>query len=354
MTLILITILIALIFEYINGFHDTANSIATVVATKVLTPRKAILLAAVTNLIGALTGTAVATTIGKGLVDTNFVTPETILYGLIGGIIWNLLTWWLGLPSSSSHALIGGIMGATFARANNDIHVIKFITISDKGEHGGLLYKVLIPMITSPIMGFIFSLVLMGIVYAIVIRFRPRKISKTFRKLQLISSAWVGFSHGLNDAQKTMGIIAMLLLAGAQTNAFDNCPDYLKWMIPHDGGANLEVATWIKIACSLTMALGTMAGGWRIIHTMGYKMVTLKPINGFAAECSAAIIIQIASAFGIPLSTTHVISSCIVGVGTTKSLSATNWMIVNKMLVAWIFTIPICSTIGYFLVKFFH
>ena len=353
MTLLFITIFLALVFEYINGFHDTANAIATIVATKVLSARKAILLAASTNLLGALTGTAVATTIGKGLVDTNFVTPETILCGLLSGIIWNLITWWWGLPSSSSHALIGGIIGSTFAKANNNINAIKFISISDRGEHGGLVYKVLLPMMGSPILGFIVSLIFMGFIYGLIVRFRPKKISGTFKKLQILSSAWVGYSHGLNDAQKTMGIIALLLISGSQSRAFENCPEILRFMIPKSGTENFEISNWIKILCSITMALGTMAGGWRIIHTLGHKIVTLKPINGFAAECSAALLIQIASTFGIPLSTTHVISSCIVGVGTAKKLSATNWILVNRMLVAWIFTIPICSTLGYLLVKLF-
>jgi len=352
MTIIIITIIIALIFEYINGFHDTANAIATVVATKVLTPRKAILLASITNLLGGMTGTAVATTIGTGLVDTNFVTTETILCGLIAGITWNLITWWWGLPSSSSHALIGGIVGTTFAKAHNDINVIKFVTLSNDGKHGGLLYKVLFPMIGSPVLGFVVSLVFMGIIYGLIVRFRPKNISKVFKKMQIASSAWVGFSHGLNDAQKTMGIIALLLMTGAKSGAFEDCPEILKFLIPASTD-KLEISTWIKITCAIVMGLGTLAGGWRIIKTLGHKIVFLKPINGFAAECSAAIIIQIASTFGIPLSTTHVTSSCIVGVGTAKKLSSANWIVINKMLIAWIFTIPICSTIGYVLVKLF-
>lgn len=353
LTLILFTIAIALVFEYINGFHDTANAIATIVATKVLKPRTAIMLAAVTNLIGALTGTAVASTIGKGLVDTSYVTPETILCGLLGGIFWNLFTWWFGLPSSSSHALIGGIIGSTFAKAHNNLNSLKFVTISDKGEHGGILYKVIFPMITSPVLGFIVSLLFMGFLYGIVIRFRVRSKSKTFNKLQILSSAWMGFSHGLNDAQKTMGIVALLLFTGLQGGAFVDCPSYLTWMIPEDHGKGMEIATWIKLVCSITMALGTAAGGWRIIKTLGHKIVELRPINGFAAECSAALIIQIASHFGIPLSTTHVISSCIVGVGTAKKLNAPDWVVVVRMITAWIFTIPVCSTIGYVLVKIF-
>jgi len=352
MTLILITILVALIFEYINGFHDTANAIATVVATKVLTPRKAILLASITNLLGAMTGTAVATTIGSGLVDTSFVTTETILCGLIAGITWNLITWWWGLPSSSSHALIGGIIGTTFAKANNDINVIKFVTVSAEGKQGGLLYKVIFPMIGSPVLGFIVSIIVMGIIYGLIVRFRPKKISKVFKRLQIGSSAWVGFSHGLNDAQKTMGIIALLLMTGAKSGAFNNCPDFLKFMIPTSSD-KLEITTWMKITCATVMGLGTLAGGWRIVNTLGHKIVFLKPVNGFAAECSAALIIQFASTFGIPLSTTHVTSSCIVGVGTAKKLSSANWIVINRMLVAWIFTIPICSTIGYVLVKLF-
>lgn len=350
MTFILITILLALIFEYINGFHDTANAIATVVATKVLTPRQAIVLASVMNLLGAMAGTAVATTIGTGLVDTDFVTTETIFCGLLAGIIWNLITWWWGLPSSSSHALIGGIVGTTFAQANNNIDVIKFTTLSDTGKHGGLLYKVLIPMISSPVIGFVVSILFMGLIYALIIRFRPRGVTGTFKKLQIGSSAWVGFSHGMNDAQKTMGIIALLLMTGAKSGAFDSCPDFLKFLIPSSTD-ELEITTWIKVTCAVVMGLGTLAGGWRIVNTLGHKIVFLKPINGFAAESSAALIIQFASILGIPLSTTHVTSSCIVGVGTAKKLSSANWIVINRMLLAWIFTIPVCSSIGYLLVK---
>ncbi len=352
MTLVIITIFVALAFEYINGFHDTANAIATVVATKVLTPRKAILLASVMNFMGAMTGTAVATTIGTGLVDINFVTSEVILAGLLAGIIWNLVTWWWGLPSSSSHALIGGIIGSTFAKAKNNLDAIKFSELDAQGHHAGVLYKVLIPMTTSPVIGFLFSLLFMGFIYAVIVRFRPKRVSQSFKRLQIFSSAWMGFSHGLNDAQKIMGIIVLLLLTATKEGSFQNLPEYLFFLKMEDTGA-FSIPVWVKVICAIVMALGTMAGGWRIIQTLGHKIVFLKPINGFAAETSAAMVIQGASFFGIPLSTTHVISSCIVGVGTAKKLSAANWIVINRMLLAWIFTIPICSTLGYLLVKCF-
>lgn len=352
MTIVLITILVALAFEYINGFHDTANAIATIVATKVLSPTKAIILASMTNFIGAMSGTAVATTIGKGLVDTNYVTPEVILSGLIAGIIWNLITWWWGLPSSSSHALIGGIVGSTFAKANNNFDAVIFSHTDASGAHTGILYKVLIPMTTSPIIGFVFSLIFMGLIYGLIIRFKPKKVSRHFKNMQIFSSAWMGFSHGMNDAQKTMGIIALLLITATREGNFEYIPSYLSFLVIHDSNLFI-IPTWIKITCALVMALGTMAGGWRIIHTLGHKIVFLKPINGFAAETSAAIVIQSASVVGIPLSTTHVISSCIVGVGTAKKLSAANWILINRMLLAWVFTIPICSGLGYLIVHFF-
>ncbi len=348
MSYVLIVIFIALVFEYINGFHDTANAIATIVATKVLSARKAILLAATTNLLGALSGTAVASTIGKGLVDTNFITTDTICSGLLAGIIWNLLTWWFGLPSSSSHALIGGLIGSTLSAANNNFEAIKFITISESGEKGGVLYKVLIPMICSPIIGMIASLLVMGILYAYISRFRPKKISTKFKQLQICSSAWMGFAHGLNDAQKTMGIITLCLIAATNSGELNNIPSWLWFLKTYESpDGKLVIASWVKIICALTMAMGTMAGGWRIIKTLGHRLVFLKPINGFAAETTAAIIIQTASSFGMPLSTTHVISSCILGVGTAKSLSNANWSIVRRMILAWIFTIPVCMLLGY-------
>jgi PiT family inorganic phosphate transporter len=370
MTLILCVILVALVFEYINGFHDTANSIATVVATKVLTPRQAVILAAVTNLAGALSGAAVASTIGKGLVDIAYVTSSTILCGLLGGIAWNLLTWWKGLPSSSSHALIGGLIGSTLAAAHNDWKVIKFVetrtrtltevdpatgveVVRTVTEQGGLMPKVIIPMFTSPILGLLIGFVVMAILYVTLRNWRPRRVNSVFGKAQLLSSAWMGFSHGLNDAQKTMGIIALALVAATSGGAFDELPAFLHFLrspAPTEGQA-LYVAPWIKVICALTMAAGTYAGGWRIIKTLGHKMVKLHPVHGFAAETTAATIIGAASHWGIPLSTTHVISSAIMGVGAAKNVGAVKWFVVERMLWAWLFTIPVTAGLGYAFVR---
>jgi PiT family inorganic phosphate transporter len=370
MALILCVIVVALVFEYINGFHDTANSIATVVATKVLTPRQAVVMAAVTNLAGALSGAAVASTIGKGLVDIAYVTPATILCGLMGGIAWNLLTWWKGLPSSSSHALIGGLVGSTLAAANNDWKVIKFLETKTKTisvidpatgasvsqtvtEQSGLMPKVIVPMFTSPILGILIGFVVMGLLYVLLRKWRPRKVNSVFGKAQLLSSAWMGFSHGLNDAQKTMGIIALALVAATSSGAFDHLPSMLHFLRSPATGADqgLHVPAWIKVVCAMTMAAGTYAGGWRIIKTLGHKMVKLHPVHGFAAETTAATIIGVASHWGIPLSTTHVISAAIMGVGSAKSVRAVKWFVVERMLWAWIFTIPVTAGMGYGFVR---
>lgn len=370
MTLIICVILVALIFEYINGFHDTANSIATVVSTKVLTPRQAVLLAVVFNLWGALMGDAVASTIGKGLVDINFVTTTTILCGLLSGIIWNLITWYFGLPSSSSHALIGGIVGSTFAAAHGSWSVIKFSDVKTKTveildpvtqqmvqttvtEKGGLLYKVVIPMFTSPVLGLLLGFVIMGFLYFFLRNWRPVWVNRIFGKLQLASSAWMGYSHGLNDAQKTMGIIALSLVAATKAGTFENLPDYLKFLYTPapEAGGKLEIAVWIKVTCAVIMAAGTWAGGWKIIKTLGHRMVKLQPVHGFAAETTAAGIIQIASHWGIPLSTTHVISSSIMGVGAAKRFNAVKWNVVERMVWAWILTIPICAGLAYLFVR---
>jgi PiT family inorganic phosphate transporter len=358
------------VFEYINGFHDTANSIATVVATKVLSPRQAVVLAAVTNLMGALFGAAVASTIGKGLVDIAYVTSGTLMCGLLGAVIWNLITWWKGLPSSSSHALIGGLVGSTLAAADGDWKVIKFFETKTKSvmvvdastgakavqmvtEHAGLVPKVIVPMFVSPLLGLVVGFVVMGLLYVALRNWRPRDVNSYFGKAQLLSSAWMGFSHGLNDAQKTMGIIALSLVAATGTDAFDHLPSFLGFLrTPAPApGQPLPVAVWIKVVCALTMAAGTWAGGWRIIKTLGHKMVKLHPVHGFAAETTAAAIIGLASHWGIPLSTTHVISSAIMGVGAAKSPKAVKWFVVERMLWAWVFTIPVTAVIGYALVR---
>ena len=350
MILILTVLLIALAFEYINGFHDTANAIATVVSTKVLTPRQAVAMAAMFNLLGALAGVSVATTIGKGLVDTSFVSVQTIMAALLGAIVWNLFTWWLGLPSSSSHALIGGLCGATLASAHGDWSVIRWSVVNVvTGKTEGLWHKVVIPMFTSPVLGITMGFILMGFLLFTLQKLTPRIINLVFGKLQLVSASFMGFSHGTNDAQKTMGIIALVLFTGTKAGTFDHLPYWLQFL--HT--PQFAVAAWVKVACALTMAAGTTAGGWRIIRTLGHKMVRLQPIHGFAAETTAATIIQVATHFGIPLSTTHVISASIMGVGATKRLSAVKWGIVGRMVWAWVLTLPVTAFMAYWCERIF-
>jgi PiT family inorganic phosphate transporter len=351
MTLILTVILVALVFEFINGFHDTANSIATVVSTKVLAPRQAIVLAATTNLIGALWGTAVAKTIASGLVATQVVTSQVLVCALLGAILWNLITWWYGLPSSSSHALVGGLCGACLAAALDDWSVIIWSVPSARHwwEGKGVLWKVVVPMVISPLLGLILGFGLMGLIYAALRRWRPRTVSAVFGKVQLLSSAAMGLMHGTNDAQKTMGIIALSLLAATQAGSLEHLPNWLSFLYtpPPLKGQPLEIATWIKVLCALTMASGTAAGGWRIIRTLGHKMVKLRPVHGFAAETSSATVIWLATHWGIPVSTTHNISAAIMGVGAAKRLNALKWSVVERMVWAWILTIPVSGLLAY-------
>ena len=342
MILFIIVVIAALAFEYINGFHDAANAIATVVSTKVLTPRQAISLAAFFNLTGALMGTAVASTIGKGIVDMKVITMTTVLCALLGAIVWNLLTWWMGLPSSSSHALIGGLCGAALASGGGDWSVLKWDT--------GLMPKVVVPMFTSPIIGFLLGGLLMAVLFAVLRPFTPHIIHKIFGKAQLVSAAWMAHSHGTNDAQKTMGIIALALFTGTNSGAFDDAPPMLQFLRTPD----FVVANWVIIVCAATMAAGTAAGGWRIIRTLGHKMVKLQPVHGFAAETTAAVIIQAASHWGIPLSTTHVISTSIMGVGAVKRFSGVKWTVVERIIWAWVLTLPATAFIGYVLARLFQ
>ncbi|HSU54558.1 MAG TPA: inorganic phosphate transporter [Candidatus Dormibacteraeota bacterium] len=358
MTLLFTVILVALIFEYINGFHDTANSIATVVSTKVLTPRQAVVLAAITNLFGAMWGTAVAKTISSGLVDSKIIpmTSDIIICALMGAIIWNLLTWWFGLPSSSSHALIGGLCGSALAASGNNWNVIVWAQPSK--EHWwlgkGLLWKVLVPMITSPMAGLILGFVVMGLLYLILQNSRPRLVNGFFGWAQIGSAGFMGVMHGTNDAQKTMGIIALTLLAATKTGQLDNLPDWLNFLrMPEPAaGKDMEIRVWIKITCALVMAAGTWVGGWRIIKTLGHKLVKLHPINGFAAEMSSATVIFAATHLGIPVSTTHNISAAIMGVGAARRLNAIKWTVVERMVWAWILTIPVTALLSYFFVRF--
>ena len=349
MILVLSVILLGLIFEYINGFHDTANAIATVVATRVLLPRQAILMAAVCNLIGALMGTAVAETIGRGLVETEGITLHTLLSALIAAVIWNLATWRLGLPSSSSHALIGGLCGAAVALTSGRFSVIRWSVLNPATHHlEGLWPKVILPMVLSPVFGLVLGFVVMGLLLVLLQNWRPRQVNTVFGRLQLLSASLMGISHGSNDAQKTMGIITLALVAGTRADLFKTLPACLHFLQT----PQFEIDTWVKVLCSLTMAAGTAAGGWRIIRTVGHRLVKLQPIHGFAAETTAALIIQVASHLGIPLSTTHVISTSIMGVGATRRLGAVKWTVVARMVRTWVLTIPATGLLGYLLQRF--
>lgn len=481
---IFLVIFIALTFEYINGFHDTANSIATVVGTKVLSPRQAILLAAFTNLVGALAGHAVAKTVSSGLVDSQFISPTVLICALLGGIIWNLITWWFGLPSSSTHALVGGLCGAAVASAHDNWHAI--IWSVKKVKDGkvvmeGVLHKVVIPMITSPMIGLVGGFVIMGVLYFLLRSARPRLVHRLFGKAQIASAGFMGFAHGLADAQKTMGVITLALVTATASGSFNQLPDWLgflrmekslaaetalkqlqqpgataevqlqaartlereaarlaagefrgaflslsattyhhlqlpadaqrcealaadtlktlqarekaRWLpkVPLVGSMVAakftewpkalakeaatatqagkpaipaaatkvrdlapDVPNWIKIICSLTMAAGTMAGGWRIIKTLGHKMVKLQPVHGFAAETTAATLLAVTGSLGMTVSTTHSVTTAIMGVGCAKRMNALKFSLVERILWAWVLTLPAAGFAAYLLVKAFR
>jgi PiT family inorganic phosphate transporter len=320
-------VFVALAFDYINGFHDAANSIATVVSTRVLSPGQAVAWAAFFNFVAAFGGgVAVAKTIGKGMIDIRAVTLPVIFAGLVGAIVWDLITWYFGLPTSSSHALIGGYAGAAIARAASFDVIIP----------GGWT-KTLIFIIVSPLIGMAAGLLLMTATFWIFRSYAPRKVDGWFRKLQLLSAAAFSYSHGTNDAQKTMGIITGVLVTAGYLKTFD-------------------VPWWVIISAHAAIGLGTLAGGWRIIHTMGSKITKLQPQGGFAAESGAATAILIATHFGIPVSTTHAITGAIVGVGATRRLSAVRWGVAGQIVWAWILTIPAAAIIGasvFFLTRLF-
>ncbi len=353
MILILFVIFIALVFTYINGFHDTANSIATVVSTKVLTPRQAVMLAAVTNLIGAFFGTAVATTIASGLVDAQIATMPVLCCALISAIIWSLLTWWFGLPSSSSHALVGGLCGSVLAASGKWSSIIWSIPGKEHWWQGkGVLWKVIVPMISSPLVGFVVGFIVMSVLYFLLRNWRPVTVNRTFGKLQLFSAGYMGFAHGTNDAQKTMGIIALALVAGTAAGKFDSLPEYLAFLKTPTpaAGQSVTIATWIKILCALTMCAGTAAGGWRIIKTLGHKMVKIHPVHGFAAEATGASVLFTAAHFGMPVSTTHAITTSIMGVGCAKGLNHLKLHVVERIIWAWVLTLPASAVVAYALV----
>jgi PiT family inorganic phosphate transporter len=363
LTLLLLVILTALVFEFINGFHDTANSIATVVATKVLTPTQAVMLAASMNLIGAFAGTAVAKTIASGIVNTDVIhmTSQITICALLGGIIWNLITWWRGMPSSSSHALIGGLCGAALAAADGNFGALIWSNEGETlGKNAGILWKVVVPMVSSPIAGFLLGLAIMGLLMALISSMngaggwlatisRPRWVNALFGKAQIVSAGYMGFAHGTNDAQKTMGVIAIAIFAAQKDGTLDSLPSWLAFM--HPTGGKDDIAGWIVVTCALVMAAGTAMGGWRIIKTLGHKMVKLHPINGFAAETASATILVIAAKLGMPVSTTHSISTAIMGVGFAKNPNALKFTVVERIIWAWILTIPMAGGIAWGLVR---
>ena len=314
--LLVAVIAAALIFDYINGFHDTANAIATCVSTRALTVRSAILMAAGLNFVGAMVSTEVAKTIGKGIVDASQITQMVVLAGVLGAIVWNLITWYYGLPSSSSHAIIGGLVGSVIAHAGVS------------ALHWEGLKKIILVLVLSPVVGAIFGFLFMIIMMWTFRNKAPYGLNKAFRKLQILSAAVMAFSHGTADAQKSMGVITMALVSYGTLATF-------------------EVPTWVKVSCAIAMALGTAAGGWRIIKTVGHDFVKLQPVHGFCVETASAGVILGASAMGLPTSTTHVITSAILGVGLSKRLSAVNWTVASRILTAWIITIPASASVGF-------
>ncbi|MEZ0262335.1 MAG: anion permease [Alphaproteobacteria bacterium] len=314
--LLIVAVTLTLIFDFINGFHDAANAIATVVSTRVMRPGTAILYAGALNFAGALMGTEVAATIGKGLVTASTITIHTVIVTLIAAIIWNLITWYQGLPTSSSHALIGSLLGATYAAAGNES--IQWSKVTE---------KVIIPMFSSPVIGVCLGFSLMTLLIWLVHKMPLGRINRVFGKLQIISAGFMALNHGRNDAQKCMGVIALALVL----------------TYPQD---DFHVPFWVMASCAIAMGLGTMSGGWRIIRTLGTKMIKLTPIHGFAAETTASIILGATAHFGIPVSTTQVISTSIMGVGATKRLSAVRWGIVGNIVWAWVLTLPLTFTMS--------
>lgn len=317
MTGVVVIIVLALAFDFINGFHDTANAIATSIGTRVLKPSTAIVMAAVLNLVGALVSSGVAKTIGSGIVSPVSISTLVIVATLISAIIWNLITWYFGIPSSSSHALIGSLLGAAIVYKGT-ISIVAWYSF---------FVKIILWLILSPVIGFFAGFIVMWLLMWILRKATPRFVTVVFSKAQILSAASMAFSHGSNDAQKAMGIITMALVSSGVITSF-------------------EVPEWVRVACALAMAIGTAVGGWRIIKTMGVNMARLTPVNGFAAETAAAGIILTATAMHAPVSTTHVISTSIMGVGATKRLSAVRWGVAKNIVVAWIMTIPICAVLA--------
>jgi PiT family inorganic phosphate transporter len=315
-SLLIAVVVVALLFDYTNGFHDAANAVATAISTRAVPPNVALAAAAVLNVVGALVSTNVAATLAKGIVSASAVTPPVMFGGLVGAIAWNLLTWWWALPSSSSHCLIGGVAGAVLATSG-----------SSQVQWAGIVEKVLIPTLCAPLIGFAFGIGLMVAILWVFRRAHPGVLQRRFRAAQLVSASFMAFSHGSNDAQKTMGVITLALFsAGAITT--------------------VEVPLWVKLASALVIGLGTYSGGKRIIKTLGMRLVKLTPVHGFAAETAASAVLLGTAHFGFPVSTTHVISTSIMGVGATQRLSAVRWGLTRDILVAWVLTLPAAGLVG--------
>src|SRR5881394_3063233 len=314
--LLVVVVLVALGFDFTNGFHDTANAVATSVSTRALSPRVAVLIAAAANLAGAFVTTAVAKTVGKGIIDTGLATEKTVLAALIGAIAWNLLTWWVGLPSSSTHALIGGLVGAALVQSG-----------SSGVQWHGVWEKVVLPGLASPAIGFAGAFLLMVLIYRLFFRSSPGVAHRGFRLGQLASGTWVAFTHGANDAQKTMGVIALALFEAHKIDHF-------------------YIPVWVIVAAGLAIGAGTYVGGWRIMRTLGQRIFSIEPASGFAAQASGGTVIYFATHFGYPVSTTHVVSGSVMGAGATKRLSAVRWGIAGNIVFAWLLTIPAAALVA--------
>jgi PiT family inorganic phosphate transporter len=316
LALLVVVIVVALGFDFTNGFHDTANAVATSVSTRALTPRMAVLIAAIANLAGAFATTAVAKTVGKGIIDTGLATEQTVLAALLGAITWNLLTWWLGLPSSSSHALFGGLIGAALAQSGT------------KGvEWHGVVHKIALPALIAPLVAFLAAFLLLVVIYWTFQLLAHGAANRAFRLGQLVSGTFVAFTHGANDAQKTMGVIALALFTHGSISTF-------------------YIPFWVKVTAGVAIGAGTYVGGWRIMRTMGNRIFSLQPESGFAAQAAAGATIWAATHAGYPLSTTHVVSGAVMGAGATKRLSAVRWGIAGNIVTAWVLTIPAAAVVG--------
>jgi inorganic phosphate transporter, PiT family len=314
--LLWVVVVVALGFDFTNGFHDTANAVATSVSTRALSPRLAVLIASIANVAGAFVTTAVAKTVGQGIIDTGLATETTVLAALLGAIAWNLLTWWLGLPSSSSHALIGGLVGAALVQSG-----------LEGVQWNGLVHKVILPGIASPVLGFVGAFALLLLIYWTFMRVTPGAANRGFRLGQLASGTWVAFTHGANDAQKTMGVIALALFEAGRIDHF-------------------YIPTWVIVAAGLAIGSGTYVGGWRIMRTLGQRIFSMEPASGFAAQVAGGTVIFVATRFGYPISTTHAIAGSVMGAGATKRLSAVRWGVAGNIVVAWILTIPAAALVS--------